>query len=103
MDDTTDRTPGWVPGGSFVLGGVKLAEGFVPPSASLNPPAWRHLDGTVCVAGHDPYTMLCVEGGGDVASPAVMAEVDRLRAERDTLALKVKELQHELDSIGPWQ
>lgn len=34
---------------------------------------------------------------------ALLAEVVRLEAERDILALKVKELQHELDSIGPWQ
>lgn len=27
---------------------------------------WAHADGTACVAGHDPITRQCAEGGGPV-------------------------------------
>jgi hypothetical protein len=40
---------------------------------------WRHLDGTICVAGHDAETDICVEGGGPVMSRLVWAEVERLQ------------------------
>jgi hypothetical protein len=42
---------------------------------------WYHLNGTVCIAGHDAETDLCMEGHGPIMARLIWLEVQRLRGE----------------------
>ena len=60
---------------------------------------WYHLDGTVCIAGWDLDTGLCIEGGGPVIHSAAH---EQLRDGHTALEVGAAELQDLLVQVWDW-